>query len=225
MARLEQRTPAILERMGGVAGLVYASVPTFTYVIVNAIAGLNAAVVVSVGASIGLIVLRILRNEPVQPAVSGLLGVVIAGLIAYYTGSAENYFLPGIWISLAMAATFTVSLVVRRPLVGVLWNLIRSSGPNPKWRADKVLLRAFDVATLVFVVVFAARFIVQQWLYDGGFTGWLAVARIAMGYPLLGAAVLATYWAIRRANWRLSQPGNCSGDAPPPDVKCHRFPS
>ncbi|MGV0814483.1 DUF3159 domain-containing protein [Mycolicibacterium boenickei] len=200
----EQPTPTLLERIGGVSGLVYASVPTFTYVIVNAIAGLNAAVVVAVGASVGLIVLRRLRGEPIQPAMSGLLGVVIAGLIAYYTGSAENYFLPGIWISLAMAAVFTGSMVVRRPLVGVVWNLVRTSGPDPSWRADKVVLRAFDVATLVFVAVCAARFVVQQWLYDGGFTGWLAFARIAMGYPLLGVALLVTYWAVRRANRRLT---------------------
>lgn len=87
----EQRNPT-LQRMGGVSGLVYASVPTFTYVIVNAIAGLNAAVVVAGAASIGLILLRRLRKEPIQPAVSGLLGVVVAGLIAYYTGSAEATF-------------------------------------------------------------------------------------------------------------------------------------
>lgn len=102
-----------------------------------------------------------------------------------------------------MAAAFTLSVLVRRPLIGVIWNLMRTSGPDPSWRADKVTLHAFDVATLVFVAVFAARFIVQQWLYDGGFTGWLAVARIAMGYPLLGVALLVTYWAVRRANRRL----------------------
>ncbi len=119
--KLEQgHSPTLLERMGGVSGLVYASLPTFAYVIANAIAGLNAAVVISVGVSVGLIVFRLLRKQPIQPAVSGLLGVVVAALIAYYTGSAEDYFLPGIWLSLAMATAFSVSLLVRRPLVGVI---------------------------------------------------------------------------------------------------------
>ena len=198
----ETHTPTVLERMGGVSGLVYASVPTLAYVIVNAIAGLNAAVVVAVGASVGLIVLRLLRKEPLQPAMSGLLGVVVAAAIAYYTGSAEGYFLPGIWFSLAMTVVFTVSLVIRRPLVGVIWNLMRSAGPDPAWRADKTVLHTFDVATLTFVVVFAARFFVQDTLYDAGSTGWLAFARIAMGYPLLALALLVVYWAVRRANRR-----------------------
>ncbi len=194
--------PTLLERVGGVSGLVLASVPTFAYVIANAIAGLDAAVVVAVTVSAGLIVFRLVRKQPLQPAVSGLLGVVIAALIAYYTGSAENYFLPGIWISLAMAAAFGVSVLARRPLVGVIWNLLRSSGPDPQWRDDKKALRGFDVATLAFVALFAARFVVQQWLYDGGHTGWLAFARIGMGYPLLGVALLVVFWAVRRANRR-----------------------
>ncbi|WP_231395844.1 DUF3159 domain-containing protein [Mycobacterium sp. URHD0025] len=202
--KLEQEhSPTLLERMGGASGLVYASLPTFAYVIANAIAGLNAAVVISVCVSVGLIVFRLLRKQPIQPAVSGLLGVVIAALIAYYTGSAEDYFLPGIWLSLAMAAVFSVSLLVRRPLVGVIWNLLRSAGPDRSWRADTVALRAFDIATLAFVALFSARFVVQQWLYDGGFSGWLALARIAMGYPLLGAVSVIVYWAVRRANRRI----------------------
>lgn len=198
-----EKSPTILERMGGISGLVYASVPTFAYVIANAIAGLNVAVVVAVGASAGLIVLRLLRKEPIQPAVSGLLGVVIAALIAYFTGSAENYFLPGIWISLILAVVFTGSVLARRPLVGVLWSLVTSVDARHTWRDDKVVLRTFDVATLVFVAIFASRFVVQQWLYDAGSTGWLAVARLGMGYPLMGLAILVTYWAVRRAKKRL----------------------
>lgn len=159
--------------------------------------------VVAVGVSIGLIVLRKIRREPIQPAVSGLLGVVVASLIAFYTGSAEGYFLPGIWMSLVAAVVFTISIVVRRPLVGVIWNALTSAGVPQAWRTDKVALRAFDVATAAFVAVFAARYVIQDLLYDAGSAGWLAFARIAMGYPLLALALLVTYWAVRRARRRL----------------------
>jgi hypothetical protein len=207
--------PTVLERVGGVSGLLLAGVPTFAYVIANAIAGLTVAVVVAVGVSAGLIVFRLVRKEPLQPAVSGLLGVVFAALIAYYTGSAENYFLPGIWISLGLAAAFAVSVLIRRPLVGVVWNLLRSTGPDPAWREDKAVLRGFDVATVAFVALFAARFVVQQWLYDGGHTGWLAFARIGMGYPLLGVALLVVLWAVRRAKRRLTIVVGERAPAPP----------
>lgn len=113
--RTAERPQTLLERMGGVSGLIYASIPSLAYVITNAIAGLDAAVVVAIGAGAGLVVLRVLRREPVQPAVSGLIGIAIAALIAYQTGSAENFFLPGIWLSLLAAIAFAVSIVVRRP--------------------------------------------------------------------------------------------------------------
>lgn len=189
--------------MGGVTGLVLASVPTFAFVVVDAIAGLDAAIVAAVGTSVGLILLRVLRKEAIQPAVSGLIGVLVASLIAFYSGSAEGYFLPGIWASLVMAVIFAVSVLVRRPLVGVIWKLLTSADVGQSWRDDKVAVHAFDVATLAFVAVFTARFVVQEWLYGAGSTGSLAFARIAMGYPLLAVALLVTYWAVRRARGRL----------------------
>ncbi|MFC7672514.1 DUF3159 domain-containing protein [Mycolicibacterium sp. GCM10028919] len=193
----------LLDRMGGVSGLVAASVPTFAYLVANALAGLDAAIVAALTVSVALIAWRKYRKQPIQPAVSGLLGVVVASLIALYTGSAEGYFLPGIWVSLALAAVFAISVVVRRPLVGVVWHALTSTGDRTAWHADKGALHAFDVATLTFVAVFAARFVVQDWLYDAGSAGWLAFARIAMGYPLLALALLVTFWAVRRARGRL----------------------
>ncbi|WP_370331186.1 DUF3159 domain-containing protein [Mycolicibacterium hippocampi] len=43
---------------------------------------------------------------------------------------------------------------------------------------------------------------VQDWLYDAGSVGWLALARIAMGYPLLAVALFVTWGAVRRARGR-----------------------
>ena len=65
-------------------------------------------------------------------------------------------------------------------------------------RVRKAVL-AFDIATMVWVVVFGSRFVVQHHLYDADQTGWLGVARIAMGWPLTAVAALVTYLAIRVA--------------------------
>jgi hypothetical protein len=50
--------------------------------------------------------------------------------------------------------------------------------------------------------VFGARFVVQHWLYATNQVGWLAFARIAMGWPLTAIAVLVTVWAVRKADLR-----------------------
>jgi len=47
--------------------------------------------------------------------------------------------------------------------------------------------------------VFVARVVVQGLLYRYEEETWLGIARLAMGYPLVGVALLGTIWAVRRA--------------------------
>lgn len=194
---VDQSKPSVLQQAGGVPGLVYASVPSVVFVAADAVTGLNTATALAVGAGAGIALLRLLRKEPLQPAVSGLLGVAIGAFIAYQSGEAKDYFLVGIWGSLALAVVFVASILVRRPLVGVIWGAM--SGTGQGWRADRSARMGYDVATLALALTFAARFVVQNWLYGLDATGWLAFARIAMGYPLSAVALVVVVWAVRRA--------------------------
>lgn len=193
-----QPKPTLLQQMGGVSGLIYASLPSMVFVAADAVAGLNAAVGLAVGAGAGIAGWRLLRKEPLQPAFSGLLGVGIAAVIAYQTGDAKDYFLVGIWLSFVLAVVFLASVLLRRPLVGVIWGVL--SGRGNAWRADRRARVGYDVATLAVTAVFAARFVVQNWLYGEDSTGWLAFARISMGYPLTAVALVVIVWAIRRSD-------------------------
>jgi len=192
-----ERKPSVLQQMGGVPGLIYASVPSVVFVAADAVTGLSTATALAVGAGAGITLLRLLRKEPLQPAVSGLLGVGIGAFIAYQSGEAKDYFLVGIWGSLVLAVVLVASILVRRPLVGVIWGAM--SGTGQGWRADRSARWGYDVATLALALTFAARFVVQSWLYGLDATGWLAFARIAMGYPLSAVALVVVVWAVRRA--------------------------
>jgi len=70
------------------------------------------------------------------------------------------------------------------------------------------------------MLVFVARFGVQGLLYHAGRTGWLGVARIAMGWPLTAVAAAATYLAIKSAQHALRPTGvrepAATADAVPP---------
>ena len=61
-------------------------------------------------------------------------------------------------------------------------------------------MRAFNIATFAWAVVFFARFAVQQWLYAADMTDALGYTRIAMGWPLTLVAVAVTVWAVKAAN-------------------------
>ncbi|MGW1151013.1 DUF3159 domain-containing protein [Streptomyces rubiginosohelvolus] len=192
-----------LEQLGGPAGLVYTMVPVTAFVIANAAFGLTGAIVTALGAGLAITVLRLIRKEPLQPALSGLFGVAVAAFVAWKTGSAKGYFLLGIWSNLALAAVFLLSVAVRRPLAGIVWGALNGTGTA--WLRDKPSRRAYDIATLTLTAVFAARFVVQQWLYDEDRTGWLAFAKLAMGYPLLAVGLLVVLWAGRSSAKRLKR--------------------
>jgi hypothetical protein len=193
----------LLEQMGGISGLVYSSLPVVVFVLVNAFAGLMPAIWAAVGSAVVIAVVRLVRKEPLQPAISGFFGVAIAAFIAYRTGSAKGFFLFGIWASLVYGGLFLGSVLVRWPLAGVIWSTL--NGQGTKWRVDKIARRYYDIATLVWTVVFGARFIVQHWLYEANYTGWLAFAKLAMGYPLMVIALGATVWAVRKADARQAE--------------------
>lgn len=197
LAGSELRTPTLLEQLGGVGGLVSSVVPAVVFVAVNPLAGLQPAIWASLGIAVAVGVWRRLRREPLQPAVSGIFGVAVCAFIAYRTGEARGFFLYGIWYSLLAGLMLMLSVVVRRPLVGMLWSVLNGFGSG--WRTNRRARFGFDVATVVWAVFLLARFGVQRYLYDLRQTDWLGVARLAMGLPLTAVAALVTIWAIRRA--------------------------
>ncbi|AEV76023.1 Protein of unknown function (DUF3159) [Mycolicibacterium rhodesiae NBB3] len=188
---------AVLEQMGGISGLIYSSLPVLAFVPVSQLFGLTPAIVSAMGIAAVILVWRLVRRESAQPAISGFIGVGICALIAYVMGESKGYFLLGIWSSLVWAAVFALSVLIRRPVVGYVWGWVNDHDRD--WRTVRKAVRAFDIATLVWVLVFASRFVVQHHLYDADQTGWLGVARISMGWPLTAVAALVTYLAIRSA--------------------------
>lgn len=195
----EETTPAqaLLAQMGGISGLIYSALPVAVLVPVNTAFGLIPAISAALGVAALVLVWRLVRRDSVQPAVSGFIGVGISALIAWIVGASKGYFLLGIWTSLIWAAVFAVSVLIRRPVVGYAWSWVNTK--DRAWRSSRRALYAFDIATLTWVLVFASRFLVQRHLYDADQTGWLGVARIAMGWPLTAVAALVTYLAIRVA--------------------------
>jgi len=192
--------PLLVESIGGWRGLVDSGLPVVVFVGTNAAAGLTAAIWAAIGSGVVLFALRLLRRESVQQAVSGFLGVALAAYIASRTGEAKGFFLLGIWASFAYAGLFLGSVLVRWPLVGVVWEYV--DGGGGRWRQDAPLFRVYTWTALLWVGVFLSRGVVQRLLYDDDRTGWLAVARLSMGYPLTVGALAVTIIAVRRVRRR-----------------------
>jgi len=198
----------VRDSIGGWSGTLITALPTVVFVIVNTAASLRAAIISAVATGLALAGYRLARKQSTQQAISGLFGVLIAAVIAARTGQARGYFLLGIWTSFLYAVPLAISVLVRRPLVGFLWEFLDPAPPDPAdpqrpWYRRRELLRAYAIATLIGTALFLARGIVQATLYRENATGWLAFARVAMGYPLYIAAVGSGYWVVRRVRHQL----------------------
>jgi hypothetical protein len=219
----------MLNSIGGWSGSIITAIPTVVFVAVNAITTLRWSIIAAVASALLLAGYRLARKQSVQQALTGLLGVVVASIIAARTGQAKGYFLLGIWSSFVYAAAFVATMVVRRPAIGLLWEFL---DPTPgtddhaderkaehegaheaeregeretvPWHRHRPLLFAYMLATAGAALVFLARGIVQLALFRHNATGWLAVARIAMGYPLYVAAIGFAFWVVRRARNQLA---------------------
>ncbi len=231
----EKYRSQMMASIGGWSGTVIASIPTVVFVIVNLATSLRTAIYAAIGSAIVLALYRLARRQSVLQALSGLVGVVIAAVIAGGTGQARNYFLIGILTSFAYGLAFLISMLVRRPLVGLVWEFLDPIGRHhptdddvepagapaavpddgdplpgaegaPPWYRHRALLRAYQWASLSGVVLFMTRGIVQTVLYSLDETTSLGVVKLVMGYPLWIAAVIFSFWIVRRTRHRLYPP-------------------
>ena len=180
--------------IGGRRGVIDASVPGVTLVIVDTFASLMWAIVVSLTVAACLAVLRAVRGEPLRQAAMGLIGLAGAAALAAFTGQAKRYFLPGIIINAVYAVLAIGSIAINRPALGYVAAMLdRGYG---HWQDHPPLRRAATIATAMWAAVFGLRAVVQGYLYVHGHVHWLAPVRLGMGLPLWGLAVAGTLFVI-----------------------------
>mgnify|MGYP006319079617 FL=1 len=201
----------LLARAGGVRGLVHTALPVTTFAVTSPLAGLVPAIVASLAAAAAVLAWQLLRRESTRPAVLGFAGVGVCAGFAYVTGRAKDFYLPGIWMYLAVAIVLTISLLARRPLVGVVW--ARITGRDDTWRRMPRVRLAFDIVTAMLAAVSWARFAVQYYRYDTDQEGLLAAARLARGGPVFAVTSSLIYLVIRRAVRELPRAAEAAGDA------------
>jgi hypothetical protein len=193
----EARSTMLADAIGGPRGLIDSGLPAIVFVIVNATSGLTSAIYAALGFGVLLVAVRLLRREPIRQAISGFFALGIAALFASRTHSAKGFFLPGILYQGVLAVTALVSIVIRRPYIGYVMAALDVR--YVRWRREPALLRAMTWATVIWGLVFLLRAVVQGVLYWANHPGWLAVVKIAMGWPLFAGALALSYLLARRA--------------------------
>ncbi|ACU70560.1 conserved hypothetical protein [Catenulispora acidiphila DSM 44928] len=189
---------AVKKAFGGKMGMADAGLPAICFLIVyTATNHLNPAVIGSVGVALLMFVIRLLRKETLQHALSGLFGVLVCAAFAKFSGHAQNYYLPGILINLGSFLLFAGTALVRWPIAGLMIGPI--TGEMTTWRQVPGRLRAFTKATWLLAGLFAVKLAVQVPLYLTHHTTALGVARLALGYPPYLACLYVAWQWIKNA--------------------------
>jgi hypothetical protein len=186
--------------VGGIRGIIDSALPTTAFVIAITIGSLRVAVIAAVSTGAAIVLLRLIRRESLEQALSGLIGVAFAAFIATRLHRGSGFFLPGLLFNIAYAVAVFVSVAVRRPFIGYV-----AAIADPRlvdWRSNAALRRAASLASLLWAAVFTVRVAVQGPLYLANATGWLGVARLAMGWPLWALAGGGSFLLMRRAATR-----------------------
>lgn len=188
----------LLERaIGGWRGIIDSGVPTVVFVVAYLVTGSNLSWSVGAALAAGMVIVawRLIRREPLGQVLAGFAGVAISAWFAKYTGSAENYFIPGFLQNLGYGLAFLVSILVGWPLLGVAMGYLTGDGTS--WRKDRQLRRVYAAASWIWVGLFFGRLAVQLPFYFAGAIGVLGVLKVVMGIPLYIGAAYFTYRILR----------------------------
>ena len=183
--------------LGGRRGIVEAAVPTIAFTVTwVSTHQLRLALGVSVGLAVVLLVVRVAQRQSPQFVLNSLLGIGIGAVFALRSGEAADVFLPGILYNTGYGLVMVLSIAVGWPVVGFLIGSI--TGDPTAWHRDRSVVRLCNRLTWVLATPCILRVLVQYPLYAADRVAWLAVAKIAMGWPLQLAALATLAYLLGR---------------------------
>ncbi len=185
--------------LGGRRSALDATVPAVAFGLGWGLAGRSVAWGAGAALLAGAVVAVLRWRSGGRPlaALLGLLGVAVAALIVLRTGRAEDFFLTQLLSNVASALLWTVSIVVRWPLLGLVVGGVL--GQRTAWRRDPALVRVYGLASWVWVAQYAVRIAAFVPLYLAGEVVGLVAARVALSWPLVALCVAVSGLVLVRA--------------------------
>lgn len=202
------------QQLGGWRGLVESGVPVLVFIVADTILGrffapgdtlgslgekpaLKLAIIASVAVTVLLAAVRLLQGKPVRYAVNGLVGIAIGAVLAWRSGEARSFYLPGIIYSLCYGLALLISVGLRQPLVGWIYSVVADGG-RKEWREDPRLVRTFAWLTVLWAATYIVKAGLQWLLYLAHADVALGIARIVLGYPPYLLLLALTVWSVKR---------------------------
>ena len=188
----------VLAAFGGKKGLIDSGIPSVIFLVVfNVTDRLNSALFASIAISAILTIIRLIRRDTIQHALSGFIGVLICAWFANRTGNASDLYIPKLLTNLGYGTVYLIANLAGWPVLGLMLGPIL--GENLKWRNHPERKRAYTLASWLWVVMFFTRIAVQYPIYRSGNVNLLGTVNLAMGYPLFIATAYGSWLILKNA--------------------------
>lgn len=195
----------LAEAFGGARGVVESAIPTIVFTVSFLVTDqLRQSLIVSAAVAVFLLIVRVVQRSNPQFVFNALVGIAIAAVFASRSGEARDVFLPGILYNGAYAVIFVFTILIGWPAVGFLVGAV--VGDVTGWRSDRGMRKLCTQMTWLFVAPCVLRVVVQYPLYVADEIALLGTAKIAMGWPLQVASLLAMGWMLSRNKTPLDDP-------------------
>ena len=184
--------------IGGPRGVIESVLPYTVFSIAYAITQeLRPSVYAALAPLAVLILIRLVRREPLTQALSGAIGIGFGAYIASKTGRASDVFLTSIIKNGGSALGSILSIAVRWPIVGVFVGPL--TGEMFEWRKHPARYRAYVKATWIFVALFLVRLAVQVPLSIADQATLLGLLNgLVLGLPLFALAIWLIWGVLRQ---------------------------
>src|SRR5919109_3912853 len=163
---MADRPPSPLDMLRDRRAIVDTGLGPVAFVTVNALSDLDTAAIVALAISGVVALYRAIRRHPLTNAIGGMLGTRLAVFIALRTGSVSGYFVPRALQNPGLALAFTISVLVKRPLVGLIAAPLYHI--HGGWHQDPRVRRPFAEASWAWVLLFGVRATVYTVLIAAG---------------------------------------------------------
>jgi len=158
-----------------------AACPVLGFLVGYGVGGAGLAIALALVAAGVISAIRLIRGESLKAIGISIAVVVVHSLVVLLTGEGRGFFLPELVFNAVLAVVFGASLLLRRPISGVL---LAAFGLESKaWHRDVARRRTHVKVTAMWLGVWCLHLVVWAPLYIADMVVVLGIASIMLGKP------------------------------------------
>lgn len=177
-----------------------AIIPPLLFVLLNNLLSLNYAIIGALAVATFLGIIRLVKKQKAFYALTGWLGVALAGGFALLANNATNYFLPGIISNVVFVLAILISLIIGKPMAALASHLTRGWTLQWFWRDD--IKPAYREVTWMWLMLILMRTMLQIYLFLQDSVVELFWINTLLGLPFTIFILLLSYiyglWRLKR---------------------------